>query len=363
MFTLLFFLVVVFFAFANFYIYKRFILINSILKPYKNIFLYLLIMLFIGEFLFFLFRKNDNLNDDLYCILAAFFAISYCFFIIIFLFDLFKFLFKFKNNLFLDIFVLFLCVFNSIFGIYSALKTPNITNHTIEIKNLNKDLKIAVLSDIHLGKNLHEDFLEKLIKKTNKENVDFVFILGDLIDANVSKIKPYINKINDFKSTYGTYYVLGNHEYYHDANEVVKLLKENTNLNILINKNKKLDFINISGLADLQGNKFGIIKPNIEKINQNLNKDLPSILLVHQPKAVKIYNLNNFDLILSGHTHGGQVFPFNMLVFLNQGFVYGLYNINEKSNLYVSSGAGFWGIALRFLSPNEIGIFYLKGKK
>ncbi|EOI5067372.1 metallophosphoesterase, partial [Campylobacter jejuni] len=115
------------------------------------------------------------------------------------------------------------------------------------------DLKIAMLTDIHLGKNLHENFLDKLITKVNLQSPDMVVIVGDLIDTNPKDLKNYISKLNDFNSTYGTFYALGNHEYYHGINEVLDLLRKHANMKILVNQNLDLGFINIAGLGDLAG--------------------------------------------------------------------------------------------------------------
>ncbi|MGI7163461.1 metallophosphoesterase, partial [Campylobacter coli] len=95
----------------------------------------------------------------------------------------------------------------------------------------------------------------------------------------------------------------------------------------------------------------------------DLNTSKASILLAHQPKTALLYNLSDFDLILSGHTHGGQIFPFMFLVKLHQGFIRGLYDLGENTKLFVSSGAGFWGPSLRVFAPNEIAILNLKGEK
>ncbi|ELD0124897.1 metallophosphoesterase, partial [Campylobacter jejuni] len=103
--------------------------------------------------------------------------------------------------------------------------------------------------------------------------------------------------------------------------------------------------------------------PDLARIKVDLNTSKSSILLTHQPKTALLYDLSDFDLVLSGHTHGGQIFPFMFLVKLQQGFVHGLYNLGEKTKLYVSSGAGFWGPSLRVFAPSEIVILNLKGKK
>ena len=83
-------------------------------------------------------------------------------------------------------------------------------------------------------------------------------------------------------------------------------------------------------------------------------------MLSHQPKSVLRYDVSNFDLVLSGHTHAGQVFPFGFLVKQNQGFLHGLYDLSKKTKLYVSSGAGFWGLSMRYLAKSEIVLFNLK---
>ncbi|EFP3712795.1 metallophosphoesterase, partial [Campylobacter jejuni] len=229
--------------------------------------------------------------------------------------------------------------------------------------NLKKDLKIVMLTDIHLGKNLHENFLDKLITKVNLQSPDMVVIVGDLIDTNPKDLKNYISKLNDFNSTYGTFYALGNHEYYHGINEVLDLLRKHTNMKILVNQNLDLGFINIAGLGDLAGLDRGLYAPDLARIKVDLNTSKASILLTHQPKTALLYDLSDFDLVLSGHTHGGQIFPFMFLVKLQQGFVHGLYDLGEKTKLYVSSGAGFWGPSLRVFAPSEIVILNLKGKK
>ena len=98
---------------------------------------------------------------------------------------------------------------------------------------------------------MHEKFLSEIIEKVNSKNVDMVVIVGDLVDAKPETLKPYISKLNDLKSTYGTFYALGNHEYYHGINEVLELLKGQTNMKILLNEGLYMGFIIIDGVWDL----------------------------------------------------------------------------------------------------------------
>ncbi|MBK1964082.1 metallophosphoesterase [Campylobacter novaezeelandiae] len=368
-----FFTILFIFALANVYIYKRLITRISFFKYLHNFFKYFFILLYISQAFFFLLRKEDFLTDKVYEILALSFAPTYCFFFITLFLDFIKFIciFSGKNysipyrflRIIFEIFILVLGGFLTYISINNALKIPNVKKEQIYIDNLKQDLKIAMLTDIHLGKNLHKDFLEKLIIKTNALNPDLIVIVGDLVDTDVEHLKDYIGILNEFKSKFGTFYVLGNHEYYHNVNEVLQLLNENTNMHILLNKNIDLGVINIAGIGDLMGLRQGVYGPDLDKVQKDLSKDKPSILLSHQPKTVLLYNVNDFDLILSGHTHAGQIFPFGVIVKLNQGFLHGLYHLNEKTKLYVSSGAGFWGPSLRVFAPSEIVLLELKGKR
>lgn len=369
------FAVVLIFGLANIYIYKRLIKKIFIFKYFYKIFALILSLLFLVQMSFFLVRNRnlEILNDEVYSFLTMLYAPTYCLFFITLALDFIRLILVFmgkahKNcslmfRLPFEVAIIALAMFSTYISINNALKVPEIQTVDIKIATLKRDLKIAMLSDIHLGKNLHEDFLAKLIAKVNLQKPDMVVIVGDLVDANPKDLEKYISKLNDLKSHYGTFYVLGNHEYYHGINEVLTLLKTQTNMKILVNKNLDLGFINIAGLGDLAGLQKGLFAPDLARIKVDLNTSKPSILLTHQPKTATLYDLSDFDLVLSGHTHGGQIFPLMFLVKFQQGFLHGLYDLGEKTKLYVSSGAGFWGPSLRVFAPNEIVILNLKGQK
>lgn len=373
MFLIFSFIVLLIFGLANVYIYKRLIKKIILFKYFYKFFAFIFILLFLAQVVFLIFHRDEYLSDTWYEILAMLYAPTYCLFFVTLAWDFVKLIATFmgkrhkKYNLILCLIFEFSLIFLSIFLIYvsvnNALKIPEIKSIDIQISNLKRDLKIALLTDIHLGKNLHESFLDKLIIKVNLQKPDMVVIVGDLVDTNPKDLENYISKLNDFNSTYGTFYALGNHEYYHGIDEVLDLLRKYTNMKILVNQNLDLGFINIAGLGDLAGLNKGLYAPDLERIKVDLNTSKASILLAHQPKTALLYDLGVFDLVLSGHTHGGQIFPFMFLVKLQQGFVHGLYNLGEKTKLYVSSGAGFWGPSLRVFAPSEIVILNLKGKK
>ncbi|EDP6875214.1 metallophosphoesterase [Campylobacter lari] len=350
-------LLVLFFALANWYIYKRFLSRVDFLKPYKKFILALVSMVFACELIFFVNMRGDFLHEKLYYILAIFPTIT-CFFLFFgVVFEIGSWIFFNENKkeqifslqrrkflkLIFDSWLIILSVSMVFKGFVNAISAPKVNEVDIKIKNLKEDLNIALLSDVHLGKNLGEDFLKTLIDEVNALNADIIIIAGDLIDADIASM-TYINLLENFKSKYGTYFVYGNHEYYNDINAISKKLKTLKNFKVL--EDESIDFgdFTLSGTLDLAAKRLGFKESNIEKIKTQINQEKVNILITHQPKYVKTYDVSGFDLILSGHTHAGQIFPFSLLVYLEQGFVYGLYKLSKDSLLYVSSGAGFGGL-------------------
>jgi predicted MPP superfamily phosphohydrolase len=197
--------------------------------------------------------------------------------------------------------------------------------------------------------------MQLCVDKTNQIDADIVVITGDLVDLTASTAKERLEPLKDLKSRHGVYFVVGNHEYFYDVEGIINYIKS-IGIVVLENSNVVIDdIVNLSGVYDLAGERHGRLKPDVKKALQNTDESLPTILLSHQPKIVNhISNNDNIDLIISGHTHGGQIFPFGLLVLLDQPYLHGLYNHNEKTKIYVSSGSGYWGPPLRVLAPSEI---------
>ena len=366
------------FTLANAYIYKRLFMQIAFLRAHKIWLIALFAGLFVAQTAFLLFRAENRFDSTTYNLLAHCFAPTYFFFFITLFADILRFGVKicekmtdktpFDENrrasikFIFNLSLLIFAISSVLKGWGNAMNVPKVKNLDIKLKNLSQNVRLVMISDVHLGKNLHEKFLQGLIERINSLNADIVVIVGDLIDTNPAEI-TYIHLLNEIKSKYGVFYALGNHEYYRGLDGVLGLLRQ-TKLKILINESINLGFLNIAGLADLAGLRFDRLgaKPDINAAKARLNKNAPSILLAHQPKSVNLYDTSDFDLVLSGHTHAGQVFPFGALVILQQGFLYGLYELASKNKLYVSSGAGFWGPAMRFLAPSEIVCMDLKGE-
>ncbi|HBJ1651594.1 UNVERIFIED_ORG: DNA repair exonuclease [Clostridium botulinum] len=262
------------------------------------------------------------------------------------------------------------------FGIfaYSIYVEPNLLSvKNIEINNSsnikNEDtIKIAQISDIHLGEYYAIDKLEKLVNKVNSQNADIIVFTGDLFDnvskfEDTSKVAPILKKLN---SNIGKYAIYGNHDYGGGAKNIYKNVMEDSGFKILVNEqaNVKLDSgktMSILGLDDaLLGN------PDVEKTARNIKGSNYNLLLLHEPDLSDKFVSYNIDLILAGHSHGGQVkIPFLGEIVtppLAEKYKDGLYNLNTKRNtqLYVNSGIGNTKVPFRFMNVPEVSIFEIK---
>ena len=229
-----------------------------------------------------------------------------------------------------------------IYGFFNA-KNVSVKQLKFSHSKIKKKIKFIFLSDIHIGSNSPK-ILKKIIPLINQHNPSFVLVGGDLIDSSSFKIQDLdeMKKINA-----PIYFVTGNHEHYIEDSQKHLNDFKNQNIKILDNENVLVDRINIIGLSDNQ------TKENkINKFEQLFDSDYFNLLLVHQPS---IWNSlkEKANLTLSGHTHNGQIFPFNLVVKIQFPQIYGVY-YHLKNYLYVSSGAATWGPKIRIGSKNEI---------
>ena len=241
------------------------------------------------------------------------------------------------------ILIYFLIFFPSIIYGFINAKKVSVKQLKFSHSKIKKNLSFVFLSDIHIGSNSPK-ILKKIVHLINQENPKFVLIGGDLIDSSSFKIND-LDEIKKIKAP--IYFVTGNHEYYiEDSQKHLNDLK-NQNIKVLDNQSVLEEQINIIGLSDNQK------KDNkINKFEQLFKSDYFNLLLVHQPS---IWNSlkEKANLTLSGHTHNGQIFPFNLIVKIQFPQIYGVY-YHLKNYLYVSSGAATWGPKIRIGSKNEI---------
>ena len=232
----------------------------------------------------------------------------------------------------------------------------------VKINNLVQPYTIIQISDIHIGGLVDKKFIKSLVDKINILNADSVVITGDLVDTKLEYAIPALNELKNIQSKYGTYFIVGNHEYFHGVKPIIDYvnslgIKTLENENIYIGEKDKGFYL--CGVYDWFGNKYGSYQPDINKALENTTNQ-PTILLAHQPKYItQLETTKGIDLVLCGHTHGGQIFPFNFLVKLQQPYIKGLHTHNEFTQVYVNKGTGFWGPPMRLGASSEITILKL----
>ncbi len=246
------------------------------------------------------------------------------------------------------------------FAFISANKMADIKNIEIYDKNINQELKLVSLADIHINRSVSDNYIEKLVAKVNNEKADFILYSGDVLDDKANKVTKKLDKLSQTKSTYGNYVVLGNHETYSGFSSSTSYFSKNDNFNLLLNSGKLFEKLNlyIGGITDYSSSILS--RPDIKKSLKSSKNDTYKILLSHQPKVMGDNTVNAYDLVLSGHTHGGQIFPFQYPTQKgNLGYLAGLYE-KDNTKIYVSRGVRYWGPKIRLLAPSEITVISLK---
>jgi len=242
----------------------------------------------------------------------------------------------------------------SIFGVWNSYN-PVIKNITVKIKNLPVQWqgKTAVqISDVHLGHVWREDFMGKVVSQINGLRPEAVFITGDLVDGMDGDLATQIDPLKDLKAPQGIYFVTGNHETYFGLDKVFAILKK---LPVTILDDKMVD-INGLQIVGLNFPERGFVRslPEAMKNISGFKSELPSVLLYHSPDQVTEAKQLGFGLELSGHTHRGQLFPYNFITkIIYKGYDYGLFEENGFTQ-YTSSGLGTWGPTMRTNSRPEI---------
>lgn len=250
----------------------------------------------------------------------------------------------------------------SAIGVRTAYQKPKTPTIEIAIENLPSHLdglRIVQLSDIHLGIIVNENRLEKIVKLVNALAPDIVVITGDLMDAEALNARCIINPLKKLRTKYGAFAITGNHEFYAGVDEIVKRATE-AGVKFLRNESiNLLDGLVIYGIDDPDSRTSGLKPVRFEDVIEKDKKSAVSILLYHRPERLEKAAELKVDLMLSGHTHGGQLFPFSLLTSLFYIQDGGYYRYGN-THLYVTNGAGTWGPPIRFLTPPEIPVIVLK---
>jgi hypothetical protein len=265
---------------------------------------------------------------------------------------------------FINLFILYGSGF--ILTLYGMYNEKNIRFDKIILKfhkYKGKSIKICHLSDLHLGPIYGRELCEKIINLIKKEDFDLILITGDILEGDFGKIKMTQEMIEPFKQiSIPIYYVTGNHEEFTNKEEIFKYL---TKSNIIHLKDKCINFKNLFNLIGIDYNKpYNKVKENLKNIVPK-NNDLINICISHIPffKPVDLVSYN-IDLFLCGHTHGAQLFPTIIYIYLKNTVFNGLYsyiNNNREYYVYVSSGVGTSGPPLRTCSYSNIGHITIEG--
>ncbi|WP_457595260.1 metallophosphoesterase [Hydrogenimonas sp.] len=213
--------------------------------------------------------------------------------------------------------------------------------------------RIVQISDMHIGGLIDRRFVEESVERTNALNPDLVAITGDLTDLPVRRLAGALEPLRDLKSRFGTFYVPGNHEYFHGIEATLAHL-EGLGIRVLGNRSVDLGSFHVVGVYDLFGFRYKRFVPDIAAATRGIPDGAPTLLLAHQPRFVRHLGAFRPSLMLCGHTHGGQIWPFGYLVRLQQPYLAGLFPLAPRRHIYVNSGIGFWGPPMRLGTEAEI---------
>jgi uncharacterized protein len=250
-------------------------------------------------------------------------------------------------------------------GAAIALGPPDLLHVPVRLRRLDmafNGFRIAVVSDIHLGPLTGRASIERIVRMINETEPDLVAIVGDLVDGTVEELGGAAQPLQDLVSREGTFFVTGNHEYF--VEDPPSWLRELERLGVqpLRNENTAIRrgaaAFDLAGVNDIAGAERSE-PPDFDRALAGVDASRPTILLAHQPVLVAEAAARGVDLQLSGHTHGGQVWPFHYLVRSVQPSLAGFSTVGN-TQLYVTRGAGFWGPPVRIGAPPDITLLSLQ---
>ncbi|MEV5763526.1 metallophosphoesterase [Micromonospora sp. NPDC052213] len=251
-------------------------------------------------------------------------------------------------------------------GIRTALGPPRLDRVQIPLAKLPRSmdgLRIATVSDIHLGPLRGRAHTERIVAAINRLDADIVAVVGDLVDGSVAELGEAAEPLRGLRSRHGSYFVTGNHEYYSGVEEWVQEL-DRLGLRVMQNERTEIQarggVLDLAGVNDVTAAGTGLAAPaDYAAALGDRDPSRPVVLLAHQPVAAVEAAKFGVDLQLSGHTHGGQIVPFNLLVKLQQPVVSGLGEV-DGTKVYVTNGAGFWGPPVRVGAEPQVTLVELR---
>ncbi len=253
----------------------------------------------------------------------------------------------------------------TLYGVYDVRRIPSVKEVIIPCRNLPGDLErltIVQITDFHVSATLKGNWVKGVVDTVNRLSPDLVFFTGDIADGSVKRLAEDVAPLADLTARYGCFYVTGNHDYYSGIENWLPEIKH-LNFTVLTNEHTLITHgtgrLLVAGVPDYTAGFFAPLPSDPLLAMENAPDADYRILLAHQPKSIVQAAKAGFDLMISGHTHGGQYFPWQYFVGLDQPYVAGLHTHNG-TQLYVSRGIGYWGPPLRIGVPPEITLIKLR---
>ncbi|AGM09013.1 metallophosphoesterase [Amycolatopsis keratiniphila] len=257
------------------------------------------------------------------------------------------------------------------YGMVEARRVPRLKELDVVLPRLGAGLdglRFAIITDTHFGPLNRTKWSEKVVEVVNELDADVVAHAGDLADGTVAKRREQVAPLGKVRAKLGKFYITGNHEYFGEAQAWLDHMRD-LGWEPLHNRHLPVsqggDTLVFAGIDDPTGAASGLPGhgPDLPAALDGVAASTPVVLLAHQPKQVKQAAEAGIDLQISGHTHGGQIWPFHLLVRLDQPVLAGLSRHGERTQLYTSRGTGFWGPPLRVFAPSEITLLTLRNAK
>ena len=257
--------------------------------------------------------------------------------------------------------VLALTLFVTLAGLAIARRRPRIVDVDIPVTGLPEALhgfSIAQISDVHVGATIRRGFVERIVALVNGLKADLIAVTGDLVDGSVQQLSAHTAPLAGLTALHGAYFVTGNHEYYSGERAWTAEIRR-LGLRVLKNEHVVLQHkgasLVLAGVTDLSAGHFDAAQHSdpAAALHGSPADAGARVLLAHQPNSAAAAARAGFDVQLSGHTHGGQFWPWNLFVRFFQPFTGGLYRLKDLW-VYVSRGTGYWGPPNRFGVPSEI---------
>ncbi|MFD4239424.1 metallophosphoesterase [Streptomyces sp. NPDC058542] len=249
------------------------------------------------------------------------------------------------------------------YGTYGVLRGPSVRRITVPLARLPRSahgFRIAVVSDIHIGPILGRAHTRRIVDTINATSPDLVAVVGDLVDGSVADLGSAAEPLAALRARHGSFFVTGNHEYFSGAEQWVDHVRE-LGLIPLENARVEIQGFDLAGVNDIAGETEGQ-GPDFGRALGDRDRGRAAVLLAHQPVVIHDAVEHGVDLQLSGHTHGGQLWPGNLLAELANPTVAGLERYGD-TQLFVSRGAGAWGPPVRVGAPSDITVVELASRQ